>query len=367
MDFTSIRNKTILLNGLNSMKMAQNYYMYFDETGNCRRFWIKNGKYNVSPLSFFVLGGIAAVCEPHVDAQTIRKFIGVNPTVQEIKSKHIFHGETLFEDCLRQESLKKYLNLLIEQGWFVHFGAVDLFYYGIVDIIDSLIDTEENIFELKNELYRIFCNNLDEVLTLMIQYEYPDIKKDKIQEFLVGIIGIIDNYIINTRKANTNTYMLRCYVILGKNKEELVFIQDEKRGELLHDFFHFYQRPIYMFVNSKIYFDQEQNIETMFGDFSIIIDNRVQKNYQFLDSKDNIMIQLSDVFVGIMAKYLQFVSTNIDIVEVLVGKFDETQISSFRKLNYILNKSVDENKAFWDMFVCQDTRRMISHLAESYG
>ena len=122
-----------------------------------------------------------------------------------------------------------------------------------------------------------------------------------------------------------------------------------------------------MFVNSKIYFDQEQNIETMFRGFSIIIDNRVQKNYQFLDSKDSIMIQLSDVFVGIMAKYLQFVSTNIDIVEVLVGKFDETQISSFRKLNYILNKSVDENKAFLDMFVCQDTRRMISHLAESYG
>lgn len=366
-DFTEERIGTILLNGMNPEKMEKKYYLYFDETGNCRRFRIKEGRYNVTPPAFFVLGGVATTAASQVDVQTVREKLCINSVTNEIKAKCVFHGKTVFEDCLKQESLKGFLDLIIGQDWYFHFGTVDLFYYAIVDIIDSLVKMEENTYELKNELYKILCDNLEDSLHMMVKFEYPDIKKNKISDFIKELTDIIDKYITNTGKATEKTYKLRCYVMLGKDKEELIFIQDEEKCELLHDFTCFYYRPIYLFTGSKIFFDQENNIEEMMENQRLVVNGNVLNNFQFVDSRKDIMIQLSDVFVGLMAKYLQFINSNVDNVEKLVSQFDNKQISSFRKFNFILDKSINENEAFWDMFVCQDVRRLLSSLVNTYG
>ena len=171
----------------------------------------------------------------------------------------------------------------------------------------------------------------------------------------------------DTGKANKYTYELRYYLQSAQNKDELVFIQDEKSGNLLYDFLGFYQRPIFMFKNAHLIFDEELNIQDKMKEYDLMIDDTILTNYQFIKSEDSVMIQLSDVFVGILARYFRFINTNISNVYDVIDNFSKNQLSSFCKLNLILNISVSENPAFWDMFLCNDMRRIFTDLVEKYS
>jgi hypothetical protein len=359
-DCTFCRRGSILLNGLDPQKMDKSYTMYFDESGNTRCFWIKDGNYNVDPFTHFVLGGIVA--NNPVSFEYAKNRIECNSTVQEIKTKNVCKGS--FEECLRDKKLENYFDLLIEQNWFVHFSVVELFYYGIVDIVDSIVNNDNDVSDLKNELNRILRYDVQKSLKMMIESEYPNIKDENIKSFLTDCINIIDNYIINTGKANNLTYKLRVLFQLAENKDELTFIQDEVTGTMIKDFAHFYQRPIYMFCNSHIVFDEETYIQESVKSYKLTLDGKELDNYQFIDSKSEVMVQLSDVFVGILARYLRFINTNINIVDSIVEQFDEQQLASLIKLNYILRISEAENSAFWDMFTSSDMRTAFSMLVE---
>lgn len=60
---------------------------------------------------------------------------------------------------------------------------------------------------------------------------------------------------------------------------------------------------IYSFKNSTNVFDNEDTIKEALDEYRIM-GNRVQfMNYSFVDSKDNQLTQLSDIFIGLMGKY----------------------------------------------------------------
>lgn len=362
-DCTSIRKNTIVLNCLDEEKMDKDYTLYFDESGNTRCFWIKDGKYNVDPFTHFVLGGIVANTSVEIDYAKTK--IGCNSTVKEIKTKNVCKGA--FEDCLKNQKLNNYLDLIIEQKWCVHFSVVELFYYAIVDIIDSIIDDINNVFRLKNELYKVLRYNLDSTIAMMIKFKYPNISREQKNSFIAECIKLLDTYISDTGKANKYTYELRYNLQSAQNREELTFIQDEEEGNLLHDFLEFYQRKVYMFRNSHLIFDEEVEIQERMAKNEISVDDKIISNYKFVKSDDYVMIQLSDVFVGILARYFRFINTNLDHIEEEFCKFNKDQMIAFIKLNKILRYSEIENSAFWDMFLCEDMRRIFSFLVETYG
>ncbi len=361
-DCTSFRNGTILLNGLDGKNMDSHYTLYFDESGNTRCFWLKDGKYNVDPFTHFVLGGIVA--DKTVDFDYAKKRIGCNVTVQEIKSRNVYKGD--FVTCLKSTMLKNFLDLIVEQSWMVHFGAVELFYYAIVDIVDSIMDVDTDIYLMKNELYRLLRHDISMTQQIMVEYEYPNVSDKKKKDFLNACIRVLDNYIADTGRANEFTYKLRLDLHLAQEKAELSFIHDEDTGSLLQSFFQFYLRPIYMFKNSQIIMDEELSIQDKLKSYCLSLDGTTLENYQFINSKENVMIQLSDVMTGIIARYLRFVNTNIDYIDDTISKFDTNQLSSFYQLNNILNISVLENPAFWDLFLCNDMRSRFSYIVDKY-
>lgn len=361
-DCTSYRDDSILLNGLDEKKMDSHYKLFFDESGNTRCFWIKDGKYNVDPFTHFVLGGIVA--DNTVDFEYARNRIGCNATVQEIKSKNVYKGD--FVTCLKSSTLKNYLDLIIEQKWLIHFSAVELFYYSIVDIVDSIMEVDVDNCQIKNELYRILRHNISMTQHLMVQYEYPNVRDIKKKDFLNSCIKVLDNYIADTGLASELTYKLRLGFQLAQEKKELPLIQDEDAGSLLQSFFHFYLRPIYMFKNSIIIFDEELSIQEKLQSYCLFLDDSIIENYQFVNSKGNVMVQLSDVMVGIIARYLRFVNMNIVNIDAAVSKLDDYQLASFYQLNNILNMSLSENSAFWEMFLCNDMRSCFSYIVDKY-
>lgn len=362
LDCTSFRNDTILLNGLEVKKMDSHYTLYFDESGNTRCFWIKDGNYNVDPFTHFVLGGLVA--DVPVDYEYAKERIGCNVTVTEIKSRNVYKGD--FETCLKSTMLKNFLDLIIEQKWMVHFNAVELFYYAIVDIVDSIMEADADVYQIKNELYRILRHDISMTQHIMIQYEYPNISDKKKIDFLDTCVKVLDNYIADTGRANELTYKLRIGFQLAQEKTELPFIQDEDTGSLLQNFFHFYVRPIYMFKNSQIIFDEELSIQEKLSHYCLSLDGATLDNYQFVNSKNTIMVQLSDVIMGIVARYLRFVNMELYHIDDSISRLDANQLTSLYQLNNILNISASENPAFWDLFLCNDMREIFSYVVDKY-
>lgn len=322
--------------------------MVFCELGNARCFWLKNGKFNIDPFSHFVLGGIVA--DKVVNFEYAKKRIGCNATVQEIKSRNVYKGD--FETCLKSTMFKNFLDLFIEQNWMMHFSAVELFYYAIVDNVDSVMEVDADNYQIKNELYRILRHNISLTQQIIVQYEYPNVRDSKKIDFLNSCIKVLDNYIVDTGRA--------------QEKTELSFIQDEDAGILLQSFLHFYVRPIYMFKNSLIIFDEELSIQEKLESYCLSLDGATQNNYQFVNSKENVMVQLSDVMIGIIARYLRFVNMNLNCVDDAVSKFNANQLASLYQLNNILNISVSDNPAFWNLFLCNDMRSMFSYIVDTY-
>lgn len=362
LDCTSYRHASILLNGLDIKKMDYRYMMYFDESGNTRCFWIKDGNYNVDPFTHFVLGGIVA--DNAVDFEYAKKRIGCNVTVQEIKSRNVYKGD--FCTSLKSTLLKNFLDLIVEQKWIVHFSAVELFYYAIVDIAESIMDVDTDTDEIKNELYRILRHDISMTQRMMIQYEYPNLSDNNKKDFLNSCIKALDNYMADTGRANEFTYKLRLFFQLAQEKKKLLFIQDEDTGSLLQNFFQFYLRPIYMFKNSQIILDEESRIQKEMESYCLSVDGVTLENYKFVNSKHNVMVQLSDVMMGIVARYLRFINMNIDNVDNAVSKLDTYQLASLYQLNNILSVSVSDNSAFWELFMCKDMRSMFSYTVNRY-
>ncbi|PHD30241.1 hypothetical protein COF65_32980, partial [Bacillus toyonensis] len=76
-------------------------------------------------------------------------------------------------------------------------------------------------------------------------------------------------------------------------------------------------------------------------------------NYQFLDSKDNILIQLSDIVVGILGKLFEFTKNiPIDFIydpNFIISNyysFDEYHQKGWELLVNLIRKSVEKNEAF---------------------
>ena len=94
----------------------------------------------------------------------------------------------------------------------------------------------------------------------------------------------------------------------SKRKSSLPFLEGNEKLVLIGDLLHFYMRPIYLFKDSEHFFDKEGSIEDKLKDIKIKLEDKILENYSFLDSKDNRLIQISDVVVGFTGKLFDFLN-----------------------------------------------------------
>ncbi|WP_293094187.1 DUF3800 domain-containing protein [Moorena sp. SIOASIH] len=133
----------------------------------------------------------------------------------------------------------------------------------------------------------------------------------------------------------------------AKKKKSLPFIMDEEDHILINNFSHFYLRPIYLFKNSNHIFDNEVNISDIITSYKIIDDSQEIKNYSFIDSKNNLFVQASDIFVGLMGKLSNYINTNSR--EQIIRDFNslsEKQLNTIDFLIKLIEKSKNKNVAF---------------------
>lgn len=195
MDCTEVYNVIkgkALLSGANIEQIEADESMYYDESGNVKHLILKGGALNAESNTVFVLGGIQA--DDPITTDSLKSKLGKQPTT-ELKAKNDLKGD--FVTILRKDNFHQILELIHEKKWHIHFNAIHVLYYGFVDIIDSINGTEIDPLAFKAELYLILKKDFVKTINHFKKYGYPNIKNTQKEDFLDGIIGMIDERIID--------------------------------------------------------------------------------------------------------------------------------------------------------------------------
>ena len=345
MDCTEIYRcirQMLRLQGIEESFLLRHETLYYDESGNIKHLIIKDNALNADIDTVFVLGGIQA--ENTISMSELKTLLGKNND-SELKANRDLKGN--FMDILCKNNFRQIMELILNKNWNIHFVAIQVLYYAFVDIIDSINGFDDNPNYFKTLLYDILKSNPIKTINHFRQYKYPNIKDREKEKFISGIVDMVDIYIDNLPHKTPSISVLQKFKKLiddAKRQDKLPFIQDEETNIWVSKFTQFYRQEIIQFCNKVLIFDEEKQVRSELG--IIEIEGNVIKNYSFMDSSSNAMIQISDYIVSIIRKYITFLDRQIDEVESDINNFDKNQTSNFVLLNKVLKKSQDFNPIF---------------------
>lgn len=333
------------------LNFTEAYTFYYDETNNIKTFYVRENDFNFTFDANFVLGGLvhqgaAPNVKPLIQSFRLQK------TAREVKFKHIAFGD--FPDCLKSDKLNLFFNFLEESTLYVHYTSLNILYWSIVDIVDSAIMNLPAALKLgpgfsnhlKNDLYKLCRLEIDSVRKLFYDFGYPNIKSDKIGQFIEELTSVFEPY-LETEEFHIGLESLRQILKQSAKSGSLPFVMDEEDHLLLANLVDFYMKPIYVFRNSTHIFDNEDSIQQELQNYNILYQGSQIANYSFVDSQDSELTQLSDVFTGIMGKYTQYRNTHsFDEMVSDIENFSEMQLKNLSLFIKLIDKSDRKNPAF---------------------
>ena len=159
--------------------------------------------------------------------------------------------------------------------------------------------------------------------------------------------------------------MLRQGLKNGKKQIELNFLNGNVEKTIIENYFWFYLRPIGVFSQSMHRFDHEYTIEEKLNQVEICDGIKRVSNYQFFDSINQPLIQLSDCVVGIVGKYHTYVNS-IDIVQANrnLGELNNRQRETLKLFSKIILKSEQLSPLLFNYVGSQDEYNISSFILQ---
>lgn len=317
--------------------------LYYDETNNIKKLHLKKGDFNVDYTANFVLGGYAYNgAKPNLD--DVFNGIALQPTVNEVKLKHIATGE--FDDCLKSQKLKTFLTNISSKPIYLHISTLNLFYYSLVDIVDSALPPELMIYnrDFKNVLYVACKRHIDTIIPLFVKYTYPNVPHESVEYFVDELMGILEPCKADPQIGVTLT-KLDSLLREAAEEDSLPFITDEEDHMLIKGLMELYARSIYLYANSNHVFDNEGEIKEQLENFPMLNNGQPLANYSFLDSKDDKLIQVSDVTIGLFGKLFKYINTKSheQIIDE-ISKMSQLQLENLDLLLGLMEKTIGFNQ-----------------------
>lgn len=338
--------------------LFNHYTIFLDESNNCVKFRFKDteGNTNVKWYNDFVLSGIVLesdMCSFNVD-ELFGKF-ELQSNISDVKLKHIaaFNGEDYnrFVEILKSSKISILLDTLLQvDGVYIHWMTENLLYYSLVDIVDSVLEIPFMLDGVKNILFNHAVRDGGVLLNILAQYDYPNIKEDKVFDFCNEFISWIDCLEPQNPEEDFELELLRQGTKTSRKANNLLFLQGNKDKLLIEDFVPMYAMRIATFPNSQLYFDKCGIVEDNIDNHIQVYGSSKLANYEFVDSKNNRWIQLSDMISGIHGALMAYINTHdvTDIYEDLQN-FDEIQNHNLKKFLGLKKKSSMKNKFFDNM------------------
>jgi hypothetical protein len=322
------------------------WIFYYDESNNIRKFRLKDGHFSTSEKErFFVLGGLLVPEGSKIPTTPFLNGLKLEKSVSEIKFRH-FSSTRNFEEVLRSKRIQLFFQWLVDNQILIHINVMNWIYYSLVDIVDSLGESEKDQeilsgchFQLKAALYSIADQDIDEFGRFLSAYDYPNIPKGQEKDFLSTLQSIIENADpLGTEEEDFFVEFLRQMVKKAKANKELIYIQDNETADLVQSFGMNYIESICLFPHCYHILDQESSItkevEENCSDYA---------NFRFVNSKDELFIQLSDVFVGFIVSALDFSRQN---TQDEIAHFCRQLPPEERQVLLNLRSLIDESDAF---------------------
>ena len=368
MDYTEISNSIRLMmkaQGIDEKYIDKQETLYYDESGNIKHLIVKEGQLNADSDTVFVLGGVQA--NDIISLEELKTALGKS-LEKEMKSTKDLKGS--FVEILRKDTFRSILQLIQDKGWHIHFSIVQILYYGFVDIIDSIDGLEVDPFVFKAELYKVLKKDPNTTVSIFKKYQYPNVAKKDIKNFLSEIITLIDGVVTeDAERLIINPFLLRLknYIEKAKGQKELTFIQNETSHEWVGGFKQFYKQQILSFPKKKLVFDEEKQVMNQIAEENIIINGKAPDNYSFKESGSNAMIQVCDYIVCILRKYMIFLDRLEPEVDADIQNFDEHQMNNYKLLNCVLADSLNYNPLFVHFIASQYTIAKYHMYIQKYG
>ncbi|WP_435626579.1 DUF3800 domain-containing protein [Candidatus Ferrigenium straubiae] len=324
------------------------FSMFYDETNNIRRLTLSEVGLNSPENRNFILAGIVLHPGQHLEnIDTLRATLRIQANAPEIKFKHVAHGD--YEAILASRGLNSFLAWLLDEGILIHYSQLNVLYWALIDIVESLMPgnafgINEYHTHLKSELYDVVSRSPAEFMSLLHSYTYPNVDRSKISAFL----GAVSDFLVRHSPENRNdgTILLKHTLRQAIGLNELVFLHDNEPGELIRDFSMHFLRSVYVFKSASHTFDHETNIEKILQSVEVL-DGQRRVAYRFVDSKDNVCVQLSDIVAGLMGKHFNYVQDN-SLATLKARKSDFTALQ--RHNLAMLRELIDRSDAVSDGF-----------------
>lgn len=317
---------------------------FYDETGNCGKFLLKEDGVNdpTALVNDFILGGVAYIGD-ECQATPDKLMSDLKLQSNELKFKNIYKSGD-FMAFIRGRRASVYIDWLYNSGLYIHYATINNLYYALVDIVDSLWESQPQyvlwVMELKSALYSFCKEHLSDTLNLFYKYQYPNINKEKTKDFTQEFCNLIQTH---NDSETEQGFFIECFRQMLKyagQQGELVFLHDNKTNVLIEEYYMLYLGRCCAYKYSFHHFDFEKVILAKIQKTPMTDNGQPFINYDFIDSKENIMIQVCDVFVGLMSKLFRFLDeTSLDMLETLKKSSDMQALKNLAKIYSLIERS----------------------------
>ncbi|MFY0255365.1 hypothetical protein ACDQ55_15570 [Chitinophaga sp. 30R24] len=119
-----------------------------------------------------------------------------------------------------------------------------------------------------------------------------------------------------------------------------------------------YRRPVYTFINSFHHFDQEADIQIEMGKTTLTYHGKPLTNFDFSDSKADVLTQMSDVIVGLLGQISNFINEHtLEEIEEQLELLNAVQKENLDLLRRLVEKSYKKNIAFFHFIESVENRK----------
>lgn len=337
---------------LSRVKPSQvKWQFYYDETNNYRRLKVDKalvescGNYEVSSSleKNFVIGGIAfanqkteTTFRQDFDACRFPTSIDRQTGKHETKCKQVCIGSNVIQilNNTRVGRVKDFLGLLDRDGLFVHVSTTNAFFYYVTSEIaekliwilgkeDKGINYNHYISSIMNMLYDLVRDDKSWFMKTLEDCGYPSMESAlDIKKFCEEVNKRVTNdgrYILSGYPFKCDPqswYMLgrilrhtamKCHFLGGEANE---FLRIGSGSDYIVDSLcDFYWAPCLLWYPSSYHvFDEEPTIEKK---LESLLPRGTITNGEMRNSADDKMIQVSDIWVGLYAKYEELLDSYV--------------------------------------------------------
>ena len=327
------------------------YVFYYDESNNCRKFWVDDSKqqFNTDYTADFVLAGLVKKegDTVHASLETFRKPLKLQGNVEEIKFKKLY-AKGDFLQFLKEKRLFETLSWIDKSPFYIHYTNVNNLFYTLVEIFDSIVKPDEisefgyNYFKMKSVFYYMFKGKADELQILMFKYKYPNIQRENVERFCNELLFLLGS----RREMKEEEKFLAGMLARASKSDELVFLHDNDDYIMQENYAEFYADPIRKYQKSTHIFDEETTVQDIVKR-QIAQGENMADNFKFVKSETDIFVQLSDVVAGILGKLFKYInSTSVNQRRKDIEGLSRIQIDNILLIDKLRMEANRENPGF---------------------